>query len=186
VTEYSEAFKSKMVQRMMGPRARTASALSAEVGIGQPTLSRWLRAARDRLEPMSKDPSAKISAPSSSPPATKARRAEDWSAEERLRVVAETARLSEAEVGAFLRREGLHEATLREWRAAALDGLAPQRVGRSRTKRSAEQKRVRDLEREVRRKDRALAEAAALLVLQKKVQAIWGDGDDDTDGRNDE
>lgn len=185
MAEYSEAFKSKMVQRMMGPRALTASALAEEVGLNQSTLSRWLRAARGSLGSMSKDSSAKNSAPPGPAAAPKARRAEDWSPEERLRIVVEAGRLSDAELGAFLRREGLHEATLREWRSAALEGLAPQRVG-SRVKRSAEQKRVRELERELRRKDKALAETAALLVLQKKVQAIWGDGDDDTEQRSDE
>jgi transposase len=131
---------------------------------------------------MSKTPSS----PPSSSPAPKARRVEDWPPEERLRVVVEAGRLSEAELGAFLRREGLHEATLREWRAAALEGLSPKRTAGSKQKRAADQKRVRELEREIRRKDRALAETAALLVLQKKVQAIWGNGDDDTDPKSDE
>lgn len=112
-------------------------------------------------------------------PTPKPRRPEDWSAEERLRVLIAAARLPDAELGALLRSEGLHEATLREWRAAALEGLAPQRAGR------AEQKRLRELEKQIRRKDKALAEAAALLVLQKKVQAIWGDEDDDTEPRSD-
>jgi transposase len=182
VSEYSEAFKSKMVQRMMGPRARTANALGSEVGISQPTLSRWLRAAQANLGSMSKVRAPPLPSPS----APKSRRAEDWPAEERLRVVAEAGRLSDAELGAFLRREGLHEATLREWRAAALEGLSSQGMSRSKKKRGAEQKRVRELERQLRRKDKALAETAALLVLQKKVQAIWGDGDDDTEPRNDE
>ena len=90
----------------------------------------------------------------------------------------ESSRLTEAELGAFLRREGLHEATLRQWRASALEGLGPQRATRS------EQKRLQELEKELRRKDKALAEAAALLVLQKKVRALWGDGDDDTEPKN--
>jgi hypothetical protein len=50
---------------------------------------------------------------------------------------------------------------------------------------NVESRRVRDLERELQRKDKALAEVGALLVLQKKVQAIWGGGDDDTDPKND-
>ncbi len=174
VNEYSEAFKSKMVQRMAGPRAMSAVALSAEVGVPQSTLSRWLARARGNLAGMSK------SAPPPAADAPKPRRPEDWSPEERLRAVLEASRLSDTELGAFLRREGLHEATLREWRAAALEGLKPQRSSRP------EQKRVRELEKQLRRKDKALAEAAALLVLQKKVQAIWGDEDDDMEPRNDE
>lgn len=175
--EYSEAFKSKMVQRMSGPRAKTATALGPEVGIPQPTLSRWLRAAQATVAVMSKRP-AQVTDPSPEPPAKAPKRPEDWSAEERLRAVVESSRLTEDGVGAFLRREGLHEATLRQWRAAALEGLGPQRSMRP------EQKRLQELEKELRRKDKALAEAAALLVLQKKVRAIWADGDDDTDTKN--
>ena len=68
----------------------------------------------------------------------------------------------------------------------ASSALTSERSARTKEKRATEQKRVRELERELRRKDKALAEAAALLVLQKKVQAIWGDGDDDTPPKSDE
>jgi transposase len=169
VTQYSEAFRSKMVQRMAGPEAISASRLSQEVGIGQPTLSKWLRQAEGRMG------SVKLGSPPPPP-----RRLEDWSPEERLRIVLEASRLSEEELGAFLRREGLQEAVLAEWKAAALDALKPQR------KPSGDSKRVRELEKQLRRKDKALAEAAALLVLQKKAQAIWGDEDDDTGQKSDE
>lgn len=175
VTQYSESFKAKMVQRMLGPRAMTASALAAEAGVGQPTLSRWLRAARGTIAPMSNNER------SSSPPSiSTARRPEDWKPEERLRAVIESSSLSDEELGAYLRRSGLHEATLAEWRAAALEALTTRRPN------PKEAKRVRLLERELRRKERALAEAAALLVLQKKAQAIWGDGDESTDPKSDE
>jgi transposase-like protein len=111
-------------------------------------------------------------------PPPKGRRPEDWSAEERLRVVRETAGLTGAELGAALRREGLHSAVVDEWRDDALSALGGKR------QRTREQKRIRELERELKRKDKALAETAALLVLTKKVQALWGDEDDDTSGRN--
>ena len=42
----------------------------------------------------------------------------------------------------------------------------------------SERQRVKELERELRRKEKALAETAALLVLRKKMEAIWGDGED--------
>lgn len=169
-----------MVQRLSGPRPPSALALSEEVGVAQSTLSRWLRTARGTIASMPKRP------PPPTSTTTQPRRPEDWPAEQRLRVVLEAASLAERELGELLRREGLHEATLKEWRAAALEGLAPERKSRASAKQSAEQKRVRELERELRRKEKALAEAAALLVLQKKVQALWGDEDDDTPPRSDE
>jgi transposase-like protein len=96
--------------------------------------------------------------------------------------VLEAAALSDAELGEFLRRKGLHEAQLEEWRRLATEALGnSQRQSR---KPSAEEARIRELEKELRRKDKALAEAAALLVLQKKARAIWGDGGDDTDPKS--
>ncbi|MDP7573398.1 MAG: transposase [Myxococcota bacterium] len=108
-----------------------------------------------------------------------AKRPQDWTAEEKLQAVIEAVSVPEEELGAFLRRQGLHEAQLREWRQQVLQGLekAPARGSKKRT---PEGRRVRQLERELDRKDKALAEAAALLILKKKAQAIWGDEDDDT------
>ena len=143
-----------MVQRMVGPSAVSANQLSSEVGISQSSLSKWLRESGSRMGRVSRTP----------PPSDRdARRPEDWSAEERLRVVMEASRLRDEELRAFLRREGIHEATLAEWKASVLEALgSPRKV-------SAESKRVRELEKQLRRKDKALAETAALLVLQKKV-----------------
>jgi transposase len=87
--------------------------------------------------------------------------------------------LPEEELGEFLRRRGLHQEHLDEWRQALEDALSRGRNAKSETK------RIRELEREVARKDKALAEATALLVLKKKLAVLWGDEDDDTPGKND-
>jgi transposase-like protein len=176
MVEYSEAFKSKMVQRMARPGGPSASELSGSIGVSQPTLSRWLRAA-GRVTVMSDE------AEKGAGSAHVARRPEEWSAAERLRIVLEASQLGDAELGALLRREGLHEAQLVEWRAAALEALSP--TGKRSPKSGAEAKRIRELERQLLRKDKALAEAAALLILQKKVQALWGDADADTESESD-
>jgi transposase len=97
--------------------------------------------------------------------------------------VLEAATVPEPELGEWLRRKGVHAAQLDEWRSLAMSGLsaAPQR----RKEAASDARQIRELERELARKDKALAEAAALLVLKKKVQDIWGDEDDDTDEKND-
>lgn len=110
------------------------------------------------------------------------RRPQDWTAEEKLAAVIEAVSVPEEELGAFLRRKGLHESQLREWRKTVLSGLEKPRARAS--KDTAQSRRIRELERELRRKDKALAEAAALLVLQKKVRELWGDEDDDTKPKN--
>lgn len=164
-----------MVQRMSAPNAISAMSLSKEVGVSQSQLSRWLRTART-VAPMKKErPSEPVVQSGSS-----------RAAAEKLRIVMAAAALDPGELGAFLRREGVHEAELEQWRAAVLDAAqaALESGGPKTSARGTEAKRIKELERELRRKDKALAEAAALLVLQKKVREIWGDADDDTDEGN--
>jgi len=108
----------------------------------------------------------------------KAKRPHRWTAGEKLRVVNEAATLSDEDLGAFLRREGLHEAQLKEWRQAATDAL--KNTKKKRSTRTPEARKIKELERELLRKDRALAEVTALLALKKKVQEIWGDEGDGT------
>ncbi len=167
---YSKTFKQTMVRKLAGPGRRTATELSKEVGVPQPTLSRWLRAAGSVRGMTSEREQDKAQ-----------RRPQDWTAEERLAAVLEAESLSQEELGEFLRRKGLHEAQLKEWRELALAALGARKA--TATSRS-EAKRVRELEKELRRKDKALAETAALLVLKKKLQALWGDEDDDTERKN--
>ena len=113
-------------------------------------------------------------------------RSDDLPAAEKLRLVKEAAELSEEELGAFLRRNGLHESQLEEWRRkveeAALGALVKSK--KSRRQQSPEAKRIRELERELNRKDKALAEVTALLALKKKLEALLGDGDDNTSSRS--
>lgn len=157
-----------MVQRMALPGGVSASALSRETGVGQATLSRWLLAAGTITG---------VKKGRDTGGGTQTRTALD-----KIRLVTEASRLHGEERGAFLRREGIHEAELVEWHNAvseALEGKPSQATKRERAK---DKQRVKQLERELVRKDKALAETAALLVLKKKVQAIWGDEDDDTDG----
>ena len=99
---------------------------------------------------------------------------------EKVRAVLESMDLASDELGAFLRRNGLHEAQLAEWRDTVVVALS----GRGSPNGKKDGKRIRELEKELRRKDKALAEAAALLMLEKKLQALWGAGDGDTNEEN--
>ena len=74
---------------------------------------------------------------------------------------------------AYLRREGLHSHQLQEWREEVLKGLqsAPRKL---QSKKDERDEKIKSLEHELRRKDKALAEASALLILQKKIDLIWG------------
>lgn len=163
-----------MVSKLVGPYPMTAQQLSRESGLAQATLSRWLKEASTLKKTMKK---GKNDDP------TEPRQMQDWKPEEKLAVVLEAAGLSEGELGVFLRSKGISSALLDEWRHQALTGLrgTPQ-VGATVTG----SKRIKDLERELRRKDKALAEAAALIILQKKVREALGDEDGDTDPKKDD
>ncbi len=167
--QYSNGFKSRMVQRLTGPDRVSASKLAVEVGLSQPTISRWLREAANnekREKRIVENPQAHRVSPNNLP------------ATEKFRLVMEASGLPDSELGAFLRRHGLHESQIKEWRQAALAALqTPKKV---RSRQSPEAKRVVELQRELGRKDKALAEITALLALKKKLALLLGDEDDDT------
>ncbi|WP_371878259.1 transposase [Myxococcus landrumensis] len=176
---YTDAFKTQMVKRMVGPGAVSAAALARQVGVSQPTLSQWLREA-NRVAAMTPPPEEKKPTVPAGP--------KKWTPEEKLRVLAAIQGLTGEELGALLRSEGLHEAQLREWQQAAegaLSGTSTEPLPAKERKRlAAAEKGVKELERELHRKEKALAETAALLVLKRKLQAIGWDerpreGEDD-------
>jgi transposase len=170
---YTEGFKSNMVRRMAGPNGISATALAREVGVPQQSLSRWLRDASVVTQP----DNSSITLESQMP-----KRPQDRSAEEKLKIVLEAEMVPEEQLGGFLRRNGIHEAQLREWRSMMLSGL--QKPPRVSSKSSEETRKIHQLEKELQRKEKALAEAAAIIILKKKAQSIWGDEDEPTDKKN--
>jgi transposase-like protein len=165
-----------MVAKLVGPHAMTATDLGHETGLAQATLSRWLKEASKLPGKMPRDDEKKP---------VKRKQPQAWTPEEKLQVVLEAASLSEGELGVFLRSKGIHDAILEEWRDQALAGLRGTQVASS-VQKERESREMRELKRELKRKDKALAETAALIVLKKKVFEIWGDEDDDTDPKSEE
>jgi transposase-like protein len=155
---FSEEFKRSTVAKMAAPGGQSATSLSQELGISQSTLSRWLQERATvgvRGEGMAQ------------------RGAEGWSAEQKVEAILSYEKLSEEEKGKFLREKGLHEGQLLRWKAELIEAMKMKVF--SGGKKDPQQKRIAALERELRRKEAALAEAAALLVLKKKADALWGE-----------
>src|SRR5690606_21937304 len=99
------------------------------------------------------------------------------SAAQKVNAVLETAALTEEELSEYCRRRCRYPGQIPRWRASCeqRNDRSDRAAARQSEATKAERKRIRELERELRRKDAALAETAALLALRKKVQAIWGD-----------
>ena len=109
------------------------------------------------------------------------KQAEEWSSKDKFGVVLETAGLNEAELAEYCRRKGLFIEQVAAWRAACQDANEDpvERTRDQREQSKADRKRIKQLEKELVRKEKALAEAAALIILRKKAQAIWGDPEED-------
>ena len=157
MARYGQAVKDKAVARLLPPESASLVVVSREMGVSVGTLERWREDAQTR-------------------PA----RGRAWTAAGRLEAVVTTAAMNEAELSAWCRSHGVYPQDLAKWRASATTALAaPEELRASPQATRADRKRIKELERELLRKDRALAETAALLVLSKKVQAIFSRGEDE-------
>ena len=110
--------------------------------------------------------------------------AQGWGAADKFTVVLETAGLNATELSAYCRERGLFPEQVERWRQASQDAnekpvLTLKEQKELERLRAQDQKEIKRLKQELRRKEKALAEAAALLIASKKIQAFWGeDGDD--------
>lgn len=104
-----------------------------------------------------------------------------WSSEEKFAVVLECATLSEIELSEYCRRRGLYPEQVTLWKQACMRGTmkSSDQQKKSKSDSMADKKRIKQLEKELARKDKALAEAAALLVLGKKLDTLREENGDD-------
>ena len=162
---YSEEFKESVIKKMMPPNSVSVSELCKETGVSDVTLYKWRKIYRNRG----------IAVPSDKSNPNK------WTAEDKLAVVIETASFNEVQLSEYCRKKGLYSKQIEEWRLSALSGY--EKSGKSKKEnlrsRQEEKKKIKRLESELKRKEKALAETAALLVLSKKCEAIWGVKEED-------
>jgi transposase-like protein len=146
---------------MMPPNAMSVAQVSLDTTISQKTLYKWRNQYRKEGKAVPADPS----------------NPESWSGENKLAVVIETAALNNQELSEYCRRKGLYAEQVARWREAAIAGNESHPVHNKTDQRALQNERnkSRNLEKDLRRKEKALAEAAALLILQKKSLLIWGE-----------
>ena len=161
---YSQERKKAVVRRMLPPNNMAIRQLSKEEGISEATLHKWRVAARgkDQLLPDA------------------AAGSKGWTSRDKFAAVLETAAMNEVDLGEYGRKRGVYPAQIKAWRTACEQANDWDRTSTAKMSQATreESKRIKELERELARKDRALAETAALLVLRKKLAAIWGEDED--------
>ena len=162
---YSPERKESVLRKMMPPHNRSIKQLAQEEGISEATLFNWRKQAREK---------GLLLPDGDSGP-------EGWSARDKFAAVLETATFNEIDLAEYCRKKGIYPEQLSQWRKACERANDWEREcsRRLKTEKKADRQRIQQLERELRRKEKALAETAALLVLQKKAQAIWGDSEDE-------
>lgn len=162
---YSPQRRESVLKKMMPPVSRSVAELAREEGISEPTLYGWRKQAREAGRLM---PDADTSS------------TDGWSSADKFAAVVETAALSETELSEYCRKRGLYPEQVKAWRSACeqANDWERNKARELSTSVKGERERSRKLERELQRKDKALAEAAALLVLSKKAKAIWGEDED--------
>ena len=161
---YSSEIKETMVTKLCSPGGPSVYQLAKETGISSGSLYKWVGAFGKGSR-------------------VKNRRPEDWSPEERLQAVFEAQGLDEQSLGEFLRKNGLHSNHLKEWQNEIVTLVSGSRKTRGRPRKDPEltaaQEENKALKRDLRRKEKALAEQTALVILQKKVRALWGQDEDE-------
>lgn len=158
---YPKELKESIIARMLPPNNIGIPELVLETGIPKDTLYTWRSKAR-------KDGT------SSQSTATRG-----LSSEQKFSIVLETASLNEVELGEYCRRKGLFPQMIDAWQKTCQQAHAPLAPKADRTTIRTQKKEIKRLAIELKRKEKALAEAAVLLVLQKKVRSLWEDPEDE-------
>ena len=156
---YTVEVKDSVVAKVLSRGGRSVDDVCREVGISSQTVGNWLRR-HAKVAGMKKPSELK-----------------KWSAEEKLKMLFETQGLDENEFGTYLRKAGLYSHQVTEWRADALKSLDEARARPQAAKRDERDDRIKELERDLTRMEKALAEVSARMMLQKKADLFWAERD---------
>jgi transposase len=176
MSKYSQEFQEKMVAKLLHPSGPTRVELAEELGVSTSSLYRWVEKFKQPsfsnnqgTEKMSKEQNKNN---------ITIVRPQNWSAANKLQAVNETCAMTEEELGAYCRRNGIYTKHLTEWKEAIIEGLKPSANKEFKQENTKLKNEVKVLKAELTRKEKALAETSALLILKKKAHLIWGEEKD--------
>jgi transposase-like protein len=160
---YSQEFKSAALQKLLSPNSKGLRATAEELGLATSTLYSWQHG-RGKVVNMKNK---------------KEKSLKDWTPEEKLDAIIKTSSMAEHELGEYLRSHGLYSVNLEQWKKDFTNGL---KADLGRPKKDTEvlklRKKEQDLEKELNRKDKALAEMTARVILLKKSHLLFGEDED--------
>ena len=151
-TQYSQSFKDQAIQKVLQRGNKTIQCIADELNINHHTLKNWMK--NKHLN--------KLNHPNA------AKRPDDWTLDERLQCLLESHALKDDALNAFCRQKGIFVHHLESWKKAFISSASKTTPASNKA-----QHEIKALKKELNRKEKALAEAAALLVLQKKFNAFW-------------
>ena len=162
---YSEEFMISIMKKLMPPQNKSITEVAKETGLARSTLYDWRKKAKAKGIPT---PSGK-------------QEAEHWSTQDKFSIVVETATFSEAELSEYCRKKGLYVEQVQAWKDACMqaNGGVAEEAKRAQKELRLKEREIKNLSKELQRKESALAETAALLVLKKKATTIWEDNEDE-------
>lgn len=163
ITAYSKSIKSSVLAKMMAPNAPSVVELAKEFNIPYQTVYSWKAAV------LKKKNVTQLNLP---------QRPHDKSPEAKLKAVVETMYMTEQEQGAYCRAHGIYSNHLDIWKKQMLEGLGVARTSEGKAENLQTSKEIKKLKRDLERKEKALAEVSALLILKKKADLLWGVDED--------
>ena len=173
---HTQSFKMQAVEKAFSRAAGvTLKEIVDELGIGSSTLGKWMRDARNNDLESTAGGGILMSSDK-----RKEKRPQDWSLEDRLEMVMACTSLDEEEKSEYCRKQGIYPHHVNQWQLDFSRGNSSCEKVNTRQEMKNLKNENKALRKELNRKDKALAETAALLVLQKKVHAIWGNDEDNS------
>jgi transposase-like protein len=168
---FTKAFKIQAVEKALNRSdSTTLKEVALSLGIGCSTLDKWIVKARNQ--------EFEVASPDEINRMTKDKRPQDWTLEERLNMVVACSSLDEEALNRYCREHGVYPHHVKQWKLDFVNGSAQSTQAASGAEIKTLKAENKALKKELNRKDKALAETAALLVLQKKVNEIWGKDED--------
>jgi transposase-like protein len=159
---YTKAFRQQALAKVYNRGDRSVQAIAEDLNINTWTLKNWMKLPKEAVESQATDLISK--------------RPQDWSLSERFQLILDSQGKAGETLNAWCREQGIFPHHLQAWRKAFETGTSENAVSRAEWRELKASQQA--LQRELKRKEKALAEAAALLVLQKKYQALWEEKDE--------